>query len=75
MSGDLVLAEDGQEHARECVEQGWWVLCWEANCVVEGVPPGGKFAASVERATFRFVVLTMVQLVALVSTVLMKTKR
>lgn len=70
MTADLVLADDGQEHTRECVEMGWWALCWEANCVVEGVPPGGKFAASVERAAFRFVVLSALQVTALLFTMI-----
>lgn len=47
---DLMLACDGQKHTRQCVEMGWWLLDWEADCVTLGVPPGGTEAAEAERA-------------------------
>lgn len=49
---DLVLADDGQKHTHECVRHGWWLLDWEANCLSEGVPPGGERAARAELTLF-----------------------
>jgi hypothetical protein len=64
---DLVLADDGRQHTRECVDMGWWTLDWEANCTTDGVPPGGPVAARAERALFATAV-TVLQLFVFVLT-------
>lgn len=71
---DLVAADDGLLHTPECVAQGWWRLDWEANCVTEGVPPGGEVAARAERALFSTAVAVL-QLVALMLTLCAKVRR
>lgn len=48
---DLAIADDGQQHTRQCVTMGWWLLDWEADCVNVGIPPGGQQAAETERAS------------------------
>jgi hypothetical protein len=60
----LKLADDGQLHTAECVNMGWWVLDWDADCRVVGTPPGGEVAARAERALFA-TALAVLQLVAL----------
>jgi len=49
---DLMLAGDGREHTRECVEHGWWLLDWETACLDQGVPPGGPVASHEEIHAF-----------------------
>lgn len=64
---DLVLADDGRQHTPECVTQGWWLLDWDADCVTEGVPPGGPVAAQAERALFSTAIAVLNVVVLLIA--------
>lgn len=62
----LKLADDDRVHTAQCVEEGWWLLDWDVDCVHVGVPQGGELGAYNERALFS-VSLALLPLTAMAS--------
>lgn len=69
------LADDGQLHTAECVDMGWWLLDWEADCLHVGVPKGGRMAARAERVLFATTALALLPLATTVANAVTAVRR